>query len=109
MHAACIAYKGYVLVWFGRDLRLADNPALIAALGSGRPVVPVYVLDEETELVRPPGAAARWWLHHSLRSLDDSLRALGLRLTLRRGSARTGHRRLGGGMRCSGCLLEPRL
>ena len=75
------------IVWFRNDLRLADNPALIAGLGSGRPVVPVYVLDEETEGVRPPGAASRWWLHHSLQSLDAFLHALGSRLILRRGPA----------------------
>jgi deoxyribodipyrimidine photo-lyase len=75
------------LIWFRKDLRLADNPALIAALGSGRPVVPVYVLDEDTDGVRPMGAASRWWLHHSLGALDASLRALGSRLILRRGPA----------------------
>lgn len=74
------------LVWFRNDLRLADNPALTAALASGR-VVPVYVLDTETEGVRAPGAASRWWLHHSLASLDASLRALGSRLILRHGPA----------------------
>jgi len=75
------------IAWFRNDLRLADNPALIAGLGSGRAVVPVYVLDEETDGVRAPGAAARWWLHHSLLSLDASLRTLGSRLILRRGPA----------------------
>jgi deoxyribodipyrimidine photo-lyase len=75
------------IVWFRNDLRLADNPALLAALGSGRPVVPVYVLDDETEGVRSLGAASRWWLHHSLGALDASLRALGSRLILRRGPA----------------------
>ena len=75
------------VVWFRNDLRLADNPALIAGLGSGRPVVPVYVLDEETDGIRPAGVASRWWLHHSLHALDASLRALGSRLILRRGPA----------------------
>src|SRR5260370_1355167 len=75
------------IAWFRNDLRLADNPALIAGLGAGRAVVPLYVLDEETEGVRPPGAASRWWLHHSLHALDASLRALGSRLILRRGPA----------------------
>jgi deoxyribodipyrimidine photo-lyase len=75
------------LVWFRNDLRLADNPALIAGLGSGQPVVPLYILDEETPGLRPMGAASRWWLHHSLSSLDASLRALGSRLILRRGPA----------------------
>ena len=75
------------LVWFRNDLRLADNPALIAGLGSGRPVVPVYIFDEETSGIRPMGAAARWWLHQSLQALDASLRSLGSRLILRRGPA----------------------
>ncbi|MDP1962292.1 MAG: deoxyribodipyrimidine photo-lyase, partial [Reyranella sp.] len=75
------------IAWFRNDLRLADNPALIAALGSGRAVLPVHVLDEETEGVRAPGAASRWWLHHSLLALDASLRTLGSRLILRRGPA----------------------
>ena len=38
------------IVWFRNDLRLADNPALIAGLGSGRAVVPVYVMDVEKKL-----------------------------------------------------------
>ncbi len=75
------------LVWFRNDLRLADNPALIAGLGSGRPVIPLFILDEETPGIRPVGAASRWWLHHSLQSLDASLRPLGSRLILRRGPA----------------------
>ncbi|WP_428659559.1 cryptochrome/photolyase family protein [Reyranella sp.] len=75
------------IVWFRNDLRLADNPALIAGLGSGRPVIPVFVLDEETPGIRRHGAASRWWLHHSLRALDASLRLLGSRLILRRGAA----------------------
>lgn len=75
------------LVWFRNDLRLADNPALIAGLGSGRPVIPLYIFDDETPAIRPMGAAARWWLHHSLQSLDASLRSLGSRLILRRGPA----------------------
>ncbi|MCW5735368.1 MAG: deoxyribodipyrimidine photo-lyase [Enhydrobacter sp.] len=75
------------IVWFRNDLRLADNPALIAGLGSGRPVIPVFVLDEETPGIRPRGAASRWWLHHSVRALEASLRSLGSRLILRRGAA----------------------
>ncbi len=75
------------IVWFRHDLRLADNPALTAALESGRPVVPVYVLDAETAGVRLPGGATRWWLHKSLQSLAASLQALGSRLVLRRGPA----------------------
>ena len=75
------------LIWFRNDLRLADHPALIAALGSGQAIVPVYILDEETEGLRRRGAASRWWLHHSLQALDASLRLLGSQLSLRRGPA----------------------
>lgn len=72
------------LLWFRRDLRLSDQAALIAAAGEG-PVVPVYVLDDETPKHRAMGGASRWWLHHSLKSLDASLREKGSRLILRRG------------------------
>ncbi|MCF3627549.1 deoxyribodipyrimidine photo-lyase [Thalassospiraceae bacterium LMO-SO8] len=76
-----------VIVWFRRDLRLADNPALARAAATGRPVVPVFILDEDTPGLRPPGGASRWWLHHSLAALTDDLAALGSRLILRRGAA----------------------
>jgi deoxyribodipyrimidine photo-lyase len=52
-----------VLVWFRRDLRLADQAAVWAAVQAGRPVIPVYVLDDETPRHRRLGAASRWWLH----------------------------------------------
>ncbi|MDE2619393.1 MAG: deoxyribodipyrimidine photo-lyase [Sphingomonadales bacterium] len=72
------------IVWLRRDLRLADQAAFHAAAEQG-PVIPVYVLDDEVAQHRRMGAASRWWLHHSLRSLDADLRALGSRLILRRG------------------------
>lgn len=75
------------LVWFRDDLRLADNPALRAALERDEPVVAIFVLDEESPGIRPLGAAARWWLHHSLASLADRLRERGSVLILRRGRA----------------------
>lgn len=75
-----------IIVWFRRDLRLADNPALKAAADSGRPVIPLYILDETPD-VRGPGGASRWWLAKSLRALSASLEALGSRLILRRGVA----------------------
>jgi deoxyribodipyrimidine photo-lyase len=75
------------IVWFRQDLRLKDNPALSAAVGRGGPVVPVYVLDDDGEGKWAPGAASRWWLHHSLQSLDESLRARGSRLVMARGGS----------------------
>ncbi|MEN9924962.1 MAG: hypothetical protein RL268_1088, partial [Pseudomonadota bacterium] len=74
------------LVWLRRDLRLADHAALVAACAAG-PVVPVYVLDDETAAHRRMGGASRWWLHHSLAALDAALRAKGSRLILRRGKS----------------------
>lgn len=76
-----------VLVWFRDDLRLADNPALHAAVESGCPVVALFVLDEASPGIRPLGGASRWWLHHSLARLGESLAARGGRLILRRGPA----------------------
>ncbi len=75
-----------VIVWFRADLRLADNPALLAAGETGAPVLPVFILDEFAPM-RPLGGAARWWLDKSLRSLATDLESLGLRLILRQGPA----------------------
>lgn len=74
------------ILWFRRDLRLADQPALVAAAGEG-PVVPVYILDDETSRHRKMGAASRWWLHHSLEKLAQALEAKGSRLILRSGKS----------------------
>jgi deoxyribodipyrimidine photo-lyase len=73
------------VVWFRRDLRLEDNPALTAAAHRGGPVIPVFIWEPEEHGGWPPGAASRWWLHHSLRALDKALQSLGSRLILRSG------------------------
>jgi deoxyribodipyrimidine photo-lyase len=75
------------LVWFRRDLRLADNPALRQAASAGGKVVAVYVHAPDEEAPWSPGAASRWWLHHSLAALDADLRRRGIPLTLRHGPA----------------------
>lgn len=74
------------ILWFRRDLRLTDQAALIAAAEAG-PVIPVYVLDDETPKHRRMGEASRWWLHESLELIDHALRQRGSRLILRRGAA----------------------
>lgn len=75
------------LLWLRQDLRLADNPALHAALETaGGVVIPVYILDE-TDGVRPMGGASLWWLDKSLKALAADLEARGSRLILRRGKA----------------------
>lgn len=75
------------LVWLRDDLRLADNPALSAAVERNAPVVVVYLLDEVSAGIRPLGGASRWWLHHSLSALATSIEELGGRLILRAGAA----------------------
>ncbi|MDQ2878394.1 MAG: DNA photolyase family protein [Pseudomonadota bacterium] len=75
-----------VILWLRQDLRLHDQPALVAAAGAG-PMIPVYVLDDDRPGKWRIGAAQRWWLHHSLAALDDALRHKGSRLILRRGCA----------------------
>jgi deoxyribodipyrimidine photo-lyase len=76
---------GASIVWFRTDLRLADNPALAAAVERGAPIVPLFIWAPEEEAKWPPGAASRWWLHQSLVQLDASLRERGSRLIVRRG------------------------
>jgi deoxyribodipyrimidine photo-lyase len=75
------------IVWLRDDLRLADNPALRAAVDEGTPLVLLFVLDDRPEVVRPRGGASRWWLHGSLHSLGERIAELGGRMVLRRGDA----------------------
>jgi deoxyribodipyrimidine photo-lyase len=72
------------IVWIRNDLRLADNPALASASEAG-PVVPVSLWEPDEEYPWEPGAASRWWLHHSLSALGTLLAAMGSRLVLRTG------------------------
>jgi deoxyribodipyrimidine photo-lyase len=76
-----------ILVWFRQDLRVADNPALHAAHATKRPLICVYILDDETPRQWKLGGASRWWLHHSLTALAADLEKRGARLTLHRGTA----------------------
>ncbi|UVO49127.1 DNA photolyase family protein [Sphingomonas sp. SUN019] len=75
-----------VLLWLRQDLRLQDQPALIAAAHEG-PVVPVYILDDDAPGDWRIGAAQRWWLHHTLTALGKALDDKGSRLILRRGKS----------------------
>ncbi len=73
------------IIWFRRDLRLRDNPALDAALQSRKPLILLYI--DETKKDRVLGGAAKLWQHHSLLSLKSSIEAKGGDLILRRGVA----------------------
>ena len=76
-----------IIVWLRLDLRLADNPALTAAVEAGAPLLPLYILDDVTLGRWRLGGASRWWLHGSLAALDKDLRQRGGRLCVRKGSA----------------------
>jgi len=73
-------------MWFTRDLRLEDNAALQAAIARGGTVVPVYAWTPEEVWDWRPGAAARWWLRHSLVELSSRLESIGSRLVVREGA-----------------------
>lgn len=77
------------LIWFRCDLRLADNPALHHAMQAHECVIPIYLHAPHEEAPWEPGAASRWWLHHSLAALDAELRQRGLWLILRQGDSLT--------------------
>jgi len=75
-----------VLVWFRNDLRLKDNPALLAACATGIDLIPLYIYDPKGTTEWAIGSASRWWLHHSLSELRQSLKTFGSDLVLRSGS-----------------------
>jgi deoxyribodipyrimidine photo-lyase len=77
------------VVWFRQDLRLSDNPAILAAAKRGAPIVALYILDDVTPGAWKIGGAARWWLHHSLTGLAKVLAGHNVPLILRRGKAET--------------------
>jgi len=73
------------ILWFRKDLRLDDNPALQAAIERGGPIIPVFIYDET---FADMGAAPKWRLEKSLFSLEQDLKACGARLVYRQGDAR---------------------
>ncbi|KAE8669114.1 Cryptochrome-1 [Hibiscus syriacus] len=73
------------IVWFRRDLRVEDNPALLAGVRAG-PVLAVFIWAPEEEGHYQPGRVSRWWLKNSLAHLDSSLRSLGTCLITKRSS-----------------------
>ncbi|MEO1491252.1 MAG: deoxyribodipyrimidine photo-lyase [Pseudomonadota bacterium] len=73
------------LLWLRRDLRLSDHPGWQAALASGGPVIPVFILDPLIE--ESYGAAPKWRMSLSIGQLAQDLEDAGSRLILRRGDA----------------------
>lgn len=71
-----------ILVWFRRDLRVSDHPALTAACESDAPVIAVFIKDD---LVDGLGAAPKWRLEQALAAFAVTLRSKGATLLLRSG------------------------
>lgn len=73
------------IVLFQTDLRLADNPALSAAVRRQEPLICLFVWNPDARGYDKPGAASRWWLHHSLQNLAVHIREAGNTLIIRSG------------------------
>lgn len=74
------------LVWFRRDLRIQDNPALTAAVEECEEVVPLFIFDEALLQSQMFGSACVNFMLRSLHELSVGLSRLGLELTWRRGN-----------------------
>ncbi|KAF0230756.1 MAG: deoxyribodipyrimidine [Beijerinckiaceae bacterium] len=79
--------RARALHWFRADLRVLDNPALLAA--STAPECLTVFIDETNAGFRPRGGASRWWLHQSLAMLSEAITRLGGTLILLRGDSRS--------------------
>lgn len=78
--------SGVHLVWFKRDLRVHDHAALLAAVASGAPVIPLYIF-EPAGWAEPEMSRRQFdFLIESLRELDAALVARGSRLMVRTGN-----------------------
>lgn len=82
-------HKNPVILWFRKDLRIADNHALAAAAAHGGAVIPVYIRDEKNRTSGALGGAQEWWLHHSLTALSTALKKAGSTLVLLSGEPET--------------------
>ncbi len=73
-----------VIWWMRCDLRLGDNPALVAAIETGRPVIPLFILDE---VFSDYGVCPLWRFGLGAAHLSETLSEVGSRLIFRRGRA----------------------
>jgi len=73
-----------ILYWIRRDLRLADNAALCAAVETGRPIIPVFIQDASIDAL---GAAPKWRLGLGLKELDRSYNTVNSKIVFRSGEA----------------------
>jgi deoxyribodipyrimidine photo-lyase len=77
------------IVWFRQDLRLADQQALKVCSETHKQMIPLFIWSPDDDGEWAPGAASRWWLHDSLKSLHQSLGEAGSGLIVRKGDALT--------------------
>lgn len=75
-----------VIVWFRKDLRIHDNPALWQASQEGN-VIPLFIWSPSEEEDYQESAASLWWLHHSLIALEQKLAKKKLPLIYRSGDS----------------------
>lgn len=68
-----MSFEPLIIFWFRNDLRLSDNPMLFKATQEGK-VMPIYIMDDQRAVEFKRGGASKVWLHHSLKSLNTSLR-----------------------------------
>lgn len=73
-----------VLMWFRRDLRLCDNPALNGCLEMNAPIIPIFIWSPEEEegagVTVAAGGACKYWLHQALACFSTSLERIGSHL-----------------------------
>ena len=79
--------KSPTLIWFRNDLRLTDNSALAAAIELGSPIIPIFIWSPEEAGNWAPGAASKWFLKQSLKSLSVEFSKRGGGLVLRKGDS----------------------
>ncbi|MFC5049915.1 cryptochrome/photolyase family protein [Rubritalea spongiae] len=72
------------ILWFRKDLRLSDHPALDYAIEEGYSILPLYIFEDAEAW--PMGEASRWWLHHALMDLGEQLDGFGAKLHIVDGS-----------------------
>ncbi|MDG4656727.1 deoxyribodipyrimidine photo-lyase [Ectobacillus antri] len=80
--------KQRIIVWFRKDFRLYDNPALYSAALRGK-VLPVYIYDEKYEGSWRTGSASKWWLHSALYDIKERLAELNIPFIIQKGNSLT--------------------